>query len=147
MPLNYNLKINYNLILIILCTNYSMKKLPVPLENPIDNFLYDVSHEVSKVLHKLGITPNMVTFGGLVFRMLGLYLLFYYDQIGWFVVLEILGYFSDCLDGYYARSYDMVTDFGDWFDHASDWIFSLSFGVIVYIKYKHAKTVDRSQTN
>ncbi len=119
-----------------------MKKLPGHLENPFDNFLYDVSHEVSKGLYTLGITPNMVTFLGLIVRILGLYLLYYYDQIVWFIVIEIFGYFLDCLDGYYARSYDMVTDIGDWFDHASDWIFSLSYAAIVYIKYHHI--MDRS---
>ncbi len=32
----------------------------------------------------------------------------------------IISYFFDCLDGHLARSYNMVTVFGDYYDHISD---------------------------
>lgn len=32
----------------------------------------------------------------------------------------ILSYFFDCFDGHFARSYNMVTKFGDYYDHISD---------------------------
>jgi len=34
----------------------------------------------------------------------------------------LMYYLLDCLDGNMARRYDMVTQFGDYFDHIRDWI-------------------------
>lgn len=49
-----------------------------------------------------------------------------------FVLLNI-SYFFDCLDGHYARSYNMVTVFGDYYDHFSD-MFKF-FGLIILSYY------------
>ena len=34
--------------------------------------------------------------------------------------LFIFAYIFDCLDGYVARTYNMVTKFGDYYDHVTD---------------------------
>jgi len=34
----------------------------------------------------------------------------------------MISYYFDMMDGYIARKYDQVTEFGDWFDHISDLI-------------------------
>ena len=35
-------------------------------------------------------------------------------------IIYITSYFGDCLDGHLSRKYNLDTDFGDYFDHASD---------------------------
>jgi phosphatidylglycerophosphate synthase len=43
-----------------------------------------------------------------------------------------MNYFCDCLDGYIARKYNMVTEFGDWYDHVTDLIGFISLLVLLY---------------
>ena len=43
-----------------------------------------------------------------------------------------LGYFFDCMDGHYARAYNMTTKWGDYYDHISDMI-TLSLFVYIFI--------------
>ena len=31
-----------------------------------------------------------------------------------------VGYFFDCMDGHFARKYNMVTEFGDMYDYITD---------------------------
>ena len=48
-----------------------------------------------------------------------------------------LAYICDCIDGYMARSYNMITKFGDWYDHISDAARSiLVFYMLLNINYK-----------
>ena len=47
-----------------------------------------------------------------------------------FSFFYFLGYYFDCIDGPMARKYNMVTLFGDWYDHITDMI---CFSWIIYI--------------
>lgn len=47
-------------------------------------------------------------------------------------ILLIVAYFFDCLDGNFARSYNMVTEFGDYYDHVGDII---KYVVLLYALY------------
>ena len=42
------------------------------------------------------------------------------------------------MDGYMARKYDMVTDYGDMLDHVGDWTLLVLFLILVF-KYKLLK--------
>lgn len=48
-------------------------------------------------------------------------------------IFYIISYFFDCLDGYYARKYDMTSKFGDFYDHISD----LSKVILLFIAMYH----------
>ena len=56
-------------------------------------------------------------------------------------ILYVIGYFFDCMDGNYARMYNMVTEFGDLYDHISDLLkFLFLLIVIIYLKKIKKKT-------
>ena len=51
--------------------------------------------------------------------------------------MYLIRYLFDCIDGYYARKYNMTTIFGDWYDHISELIISLIYIILLYIKNKY----------
>jgi len=109
-----------------------MKKTPTEYENPIDNFIYHGVEWVAPAFYKLGFTPNMVTTIANVFNVACVYSIFK-GQYAWGSIFYFIGYFFDCLDGYLARRYDMVTPYGDWYDHISD---SIKFIAVCFALYK-----------
>ena len=46
-----------------------------------------------------------------------------------------LSYFFDCFDGHFARTYNMVTTFGDYYDHISDTSKIILLLYFIYINY------------
>ena len=56
----------------------------------------------------------------------------------------LLSYICDCMDGYYARRYDMTSQCGDWLDHLSDWALGAAlFACIAFTPspFKYTKLV------
>jgi phosphatidylglycerophosphate synthase len=107
-------------------------KVPDEYNNDIDTLLYKMSDNVSEHLRKLDcITPNHITTVGLVF---GLVSVVFFTRGKWIESIFCLWiyYFTDCLDGLYARKYDMVTSAGDYYDHFRDWIVSGLFFYMIY---------------
>ena len=45
----------------------------------------------------------------------------------------------DCLDGYYARKYNMITVFGDQYDHFRDIFINFTIYVLIFTKLKTTK--------
>jgi phosphatidylglycerophosphate synthase len=112
-----------------------MRKIPCNLENPIDNLLIDLSEKVSPFFKKLGFNPNGITTLSLIFGLISVYGL-YKGCVWCAVVCMLVSYFFDNLDGFYARKYNMVTKFGDYYDHIKD---ILVFIIYVYILYQRNK--------
>ena len=108
-----------------------MSKLTTDMENPIDNILMKGVELMSGPLHCMGATPNMVTTLSLAAGLGSAYALKKrrYDLAA---ALTALAYFLDCVDGYMARKYDQVTEFGDWYDHVSDIVKQLSLMFVMY---------------
>tara|TARA_Y100000389_G_C17174644_1_gene370877 strand:- start:36 stop:617 length:582 start_codon:yes stop_codon:yes gene_type:complete len=97
------------------------KKLESKYLDPIDNILYDISFNVGKVFIKINITPNMITTMSLLFALSGIHNIYNNNyKIG--AVLWFIGYYFDCMDGSYARTYKLTSKFGDIYDHVSDWL-------------------------
>jgi phosphatidylglycerophosphate synthase len=113
-----------------------MRKIEKHMENPIDNYLIDFADYLSPYFYKLNFTPNGITTLSLITGLLSVFLIHidYYILAG---IMFFVSYFFDCMDGFYARKYQMVTKFGDLYDHIKDAIvFSLT-ALFIYIKTYH----------
>jgi phosphatidylglycerophosphate synthase len=113
-----------------------MRKLPIKYENPIDNFLYLPVPSQSKYLECL--TPNHITTVSLAFGLLSIYCL-YKNKFILSAVSFLMSYFYDCVDGFHARRLDMVTKFGDWYDHTTDIVVSIILTIMMLFKIKKYK--------
>jgi phosphatidylglycerophosphate synthase len=115
-----------------------MRKIPARLENPIDNLIYIVVEYTAPIFHSIGMTPNHLTTVSNLFGIASAYLIVKHNfEIA--AVLFMIAYIFDCLDGYVARKYDMVTKFGDVYDHASD-IFKIVITFLA-IAYENLNTL------
>jgi hypothetical protein len=111
-----------------------MRKINRNFENPFDNILLDISKFVSPFFKKFKHTPNAITIYSAITAGMSMYSL-YKKYFSSFSFLFIISYFFDNLDGYFARCYNMVTKFGDLFDHGKDTIMWISTFVILYYRY------------
>lgn len=113
-----------------------MKKIDDHLENPIDYYIINhICEPLSTFIRENfpDTTPNFITFIGLIVGLLAI-LCLYYNLFAYAFIFIWIAYIIDCLDGYYARKYNMVTKIGDYFDHIRD--SSIGFIVIVMILIK-----------
>ena len=113
-----------------------MRKIKREFENPFDNILIDICELVSPFFHKLNFTPNGITTLSLITGLLSCYFL-HKNSPYMSVSFLLLSYFFDCLDGFYARKYNMVTKFGDYYDHVKDLVVVALLLYIMYTRNKH----------
>ncbi len=118
---------------------YSPRKLPLHLECPIDNFIYKMVEPASRIFKKLNFTPNYITTISAIFGIISIYFL-YNHNIPIFILFYLLSYFFDCVDGYYARKYNQVTVFGDYYDHIKDISINLIVFVILFYQMYQTKS-------
>ena len=114
------------------------RKIETKYENPIDGILVSLCEPISCILYKYNFTPNMITSIGLVVGILSIYFLIKKNYLVAFALFWLC-YFFDCLDGYYARKYDMATKFGDYYDHFRDLFICTSVFVIIFLQLKDTK--------
>lgn len=89
-------------------------------ENPIDHILIHIAHWLNiNVFRYLNFTPNILTTISLLFGIISP-ILFYKKQYVLSSICFLLAHLFDCADGDYARTFNMVTVFGDYYDHISD---------------------------
>lgn len=112
-----------------------MRKIHRDYENFIDNQLLDFVEFTMPFYKKLNMTPNQITFLSLVFALIGSY---FYCRNNFYlsIICFIVSYYLDCVDGHYARKYNMTTKFGDYFDHYSD---ILKILILLYCMYQKDK--------
>lgn len=108
-----------------------MRKIPRNLENPIDDYLLDLSEYISPTFYKLGFTPNKITTLSNISTIIVVLLLLKAQYI-WAAFFVLVAYFFDCLDGHFARKYNMVSSWGDYYDHVSDTIKFISILSTLY---------------
>lgn len=107
------------------------RKLNTSLDNPIDNKLNYLSTKLNPFFYKLGFTPNMLTTLSLVITFVGIYLLHHKNYVISSICIFI-GYYFDCADGNFARTYEMTSKFGDYYDHISDHIKIIVLFIVIY---------------
>ncbi len=109
------------------------RKIDRRFENPIDNVLIDLADVLCPSFHSLGFTPNMITGLSAVFGYVSLYFLYkeLYLHAG---VCFFIQYFFDCMDGYFARKYQMTSKMGDALDHIKDATVTLGIMYIFYLR-------------
>jgi phosphatidylglycerophosphate synthase len=106
-------------------------KIPAKFENPIDNVLIYICDNLNTIFYKLNFTPNIITTLSLVITLIGIWCIYNtHYRIG--AILIFIGYFFDCADGNYARKYNMVSKFGDYYDHISDIFKIILLAIIIY---------------
>jgi phosphatidylglycerophosphate synthase len=104
----------------------------------IDTIIYDIVEPLDKVFRKLNFNPNVITSISIPFGIIGLYLFYKgsYFSIPFYFIYILLDY----SDGYFARKYNMVTDFGDYYDHIRDAVFAITLLTLFLLKiYKSKK--------
>jgi phosphatidylglycerophosphate synthase len=87
-----------------------------------------------------GHTANLISIYGTVLTLGALWYLWKDDMLR-FSVYFWLAYLFDCLDGYFARKYDMVTTFGDVFEHVRDTVSLLLMMMICVYNYIITKPI------
>lgn len=96
-----------------------MHKIPSYLENPIDNLIFIIVEFLAPYCYMFNIKPNLITTLSIFCGLLSAYLI-YIHKFLLSSISYIIAYILDCLDGYVARKYNLVTKFGDMYDHVGD---------------------------
>lgn len=112
-----------------------MRKIPSSYDNPIDNIIINLCEYSSEIFKNLGLTPNILTTISLLLAIFSI-ILFYYDYYILSAIVFFISYIFDCCDGHYARKYNMVTKFGCYYDHMSDTLKYILFGIVMFYKSK-----------
>lgn len=114
-----------------------MRKLPEHLECPVDNWIYIAVEYIEPYFYRGGWTPNRITTLSNVFGLLAAYCI-YKRKFVIAAAAFVLAYVFDCLDGYVARKHNMVTVFGDYYDHYSDIV---KYALVFYFLWRVDSTL------
>ena len=96
-----------------------VNKLTDQYSSPLDLYLCNFIDTHLHTYRELELTPNMVTTIGFLMGLLSAYYIIK-GRVLVAAIAWILSYYFDCVDGKLARKYDMVTKFGDYYDHICD---------------------------
>jgi phosphatidylglycerophosphate synthase len=115
-----------------------VNKLQPELNSPIDNIFNLIADSQLNFYYNLNFTPNMLTTLSLLTGIGSVYAI-YKDSYVLAAILWLVSYFYDCIDGKFARKYNMVSKFGDYYDHISDLIKIVGVFCILYYKISRNK--------
>jgi phosphatidylglycerophosphate synthase len=109
-----------------------VNKLEDKHENIFDVYLLKFIDTHLHIYRELNLTPNIITTFSLITGFASGYMIYKknYKIAG---LLFFLAYYFDCVDGKFARKYNMITKFGDYYDHFSD---VFKFILVIYLLYK-----------
>ena len=115
-----------------------MSKVPTELKNPVDQLSLCISDSIFPLFRYLNFTPNTITS---ISFILGLLAIDSYQRNDYIksAVYFMMAYIFDVFDGHYARKYNMVTNFGDMYDHITDWIMFIPMAWMIHKKYSKLK--------
>lgn len=119
-------------------TREQSNKIPREYENPIDNIIIDTSYFLGDSFKRNNYTPNMITTLSTITAIICIYTYVKHKYIISAIFL-FLSYFFDCLDGNFARRYNMETEFGDYYDHIKDMLFYTILMVVIFYRLRKNK--------
>jgi phosphatidylglycerophosphate synthase len=96
-----------------------VNKLSEHHECPIDTFIFNIVDKHLHIFYNLGMTPNTLTTLSIVFGFIAAYQILR-GRLFLAAIFWIIAYYFDCADGKFARKYNMVSKFGDLYDHLGD---------------------------
>ena len=105
------------------------RKLPEYYDDPVDLFFLSYSEKLNPYFKQLGFTPNGITTVSFIFGLITVWL-YYKQQYILSGLSYIVSYFFDVMDGNFARTYKMTSQFGEIYDHVSDWIVIISLAYL-----------------
>lgn len=108
-----------------------VNKLPDLYECPVDVWLLQFIDTHLAWYYHNGFTPNVVTTISILIGMLSAAAV-YHQQFAVGAALFVIAYYLDCVDGKLARKYNLVTAFGDYYDHFGD---VFKFALVAYALY------------
>ncbi len=115
-------------------------KIHYSLEDPLSHLFYYISDSISPFLYNLNFTPNIITFIRLIIGISAFTYFFKHEMYETASILYLLAFFGDCLDGHFARKYNMETVTGDYLDQFTDatiLILSLYYVIPFLLKKSH----------
>jgi phosphatidylglycerophosphate synthase len=119
-----------------------VNKLEDNYECPIDIIIFKFIDKHLHIFHKLGLTPNMVTTLSIVFGLLSAFQILQ-NRLWLAAIFWLIAYYLDCVDGKLARKYNMVSKFGDLYDHIGDLLKFIA--VLSALIYSNKKGTSRRQ--
>jgi len=114
---------------------HERKRVPGKVVDAVDAFIVGrICRPIAPFFRATGHTANTITAYGVMFSLAFIWYLWKDDMMR-FSFYFWIAYVLDCLDGYYARRYDMVSKFGDIFEHVRDVASIASMFAICTFKY------------
>jgi len=113
-----------------------MRKIEPEYENFIDDKLIDFADTIDPYFYKLNFSPNDITTLSLISGLLCISLFMQEYYIG-SAICYFISYFFDCMDGNFARKYNMVTYIGDLYDHIKDYSIIIILSYLLIGKFKN----------
>ena len=109
-------------------------------ECPIDSFIFNIVDKHLHIFYELGMTPNTLTTISIVFGFLAAYQILE-GRLWLAAIFWIIAYYFDCADGKFARKYNMVSKFGDLYDHLGDLVKVIVIFLALFYTNKKGITV------
>lgn len=116
-----------------------MRKIPSSYENPLDDLFLDLCELACPFFSSFNFTPNDITTFSLMFGIISVVCL-YKGYVLNFALTFFISYFFDCLDGHYARKYNLTTEFGDYYDHVKDAFILILLVCVIFHRYRHCSS-------
>ena len=116
-------------------TQLNANKLPEYYDDPVDIFLKKWADVLNPYFKDAGFTPNIITTLSFLCGLYSCYL-YYYQFYTLASLFYFISYFFDVMDGYFARSYNMKSEFGSYYDSISDCVVGFSL-YYLFLTNKH----------
>ena len=111
--------------------NKSGRLLNNSYDDIIDYHLINIAEISNPYFYKIGFTPNMLTTLSFIFTI-AFAICFYNREFLFAGIFYMISYFFDCCDGNFARTYNMQSKFGDYYDHVTDLLGIIFYTTILY---------------